>query len=157
MDLEELLREQHYLYISSHFFLLPVFLAIYQDRYDILLISVSILITSILRWGNNTQVIYQYIDHNWVKIVFVYLLYSLFIMFYEFGISDIEIVYILGITFSICFYFLIETISYYMGYYRWVIPFHLYVHFYSILSFILLLNYNYDFLKILKTNLILKT
>ena len=157
MDLEELLREQHYLYISSHFFLLPVFLAIYQDRYDILLISVSILITSILRWGNNTQVIYQYIDHNWVKIVFVYLLYSLFIMFYEFGISDIEMVYILGITFSICFYFLIETILYDMGYYRWVIPFHLYVHFYSILSFILLLNYNYDFLKVLKTNLILKT
>ena len=157
MDLEELLREQHYLYISSHFFLLPVFLAIYQDRYDILLISVSILITSILRWGNRTQVIYQYIDHNWVKIVFVYLLYSLFIMFYEFGISDIEMVYILGMTFSICFYFLIETILYYMGYYRWVIPFHLYVHFYSILSFILLLNYNYDFLKVLKTNLILKT
>ena len=157
MDLEELLREQHYLYISSHFFLLPVFLAIYQDRYDILLISVSILITSILRWGNSTQVIYQYIDHNWVKIVFVYLLYSLFIMFYEFGISDIEMVYILGMTFSICFYFLIETILYYMGYYRWVIPFNLYVHFYSILSFIQLLNYNYDFLKVLKTNLILKT
>ena len=157
MNLEELIREQHYLYISSHFFLLPVFLAIYQDRYDILLISVSILITSILRWGNNTQVIYQYIDHNWVKIVFVYLLYSLFIMFYEFGISDIEMVYILGITFSICFYFLIETILYCMEYYRLVIPFHLYVHFYSILSFILLLNYNYDFLKVLKTNLILKT
>ena len=157
MDLEELLREQHYLYISSHFFLLPVFLAIYQDRYDILLISVSVLITSILRWGNRTQVIYQYIDHNWVKIVFVYLLYSLFIMFYEFGISDIEMVYILGMTFSICFYFLIETILYCMEYYRLVIPFHLYVHFYSILSFILLLNYNYDFLKVLKTNLILKT
>lgn len=157
MNLEELIREQHYLYISSHFFLFPVFLAIYQDRYDILLISVSVLITSILRWGNRTQVIYQYIDHNWVKIVFVYLLYSLFIMFYEFGISDIEMVYILGMTFSICFYFLIETILYCMEYYRLVIPFHLYVHFYSILSFILLLNYNYDFLKVLKTNLILKT
>ena len=157
MNLEELIREQHYLYISSHFFLFPVFLAIYQDRYDVLLISVSVLITSLLRWGNRTQVIYQYIDHNWVKIVFVYLLYSLFIMFYEFGISDIEMVYILGMTFSICFYFLIETILYCMEYYRWVIPFHLYVHFYSILSFILLLNYNYDFLKVLKTNLILKT
>ena len=83
--------------------------------------------------------------------------YSLFIMFYEFGISDIEMVYILGMTFSICFYFLIETILYCMEYYRLVIPFHLYVHFYSILSFILLLNYNYDFLKVLKTNLILKT
>ena len=83
MDLEELIREQHFLYISSHFFLLPVFLAIYQDRYDLLWIFVSVLITSLLRWGNRTQVIYQYIDHNWVKIVFVYLLYSLFIMFYS--------------------------------------------------------------------------
>lgn len=157
MNLEELTSEQNYLYISSHFFLLPVFLAIYQDRYDILLISVSILITSLLRWGNRTKVIYQYIDHNWVKIIFVYLLYSLIIMFYEFGISDIEMVYILGMPFSICFYFLIETLLYYMGYYRWVIPFHLYVHFYSILFFILLLNYNCDFLKVLKTNFILKT
>lgn len=157
MDLEELIREQHFLYISSHFFLLPVFLAIYQDRYDLLWIFVSVLITSLLRWGNRTQVIYQYIDHNWVKIVFVYLLYSLFIMFYECEINDIEVVYMLGMTFSVCFYFLIETILYCMGYYRWMIPLHLYVHFYSILCFIILLNYNFDFMKVLKTNLLLKT
>lgn len=157
MDLEELIREQHLLYISSHFFLLPVFLAIYQDRYDVLLISVSVLITSILRWGNPTQVIYQYIDHNWVKILFIYILYSSFITFYECEINDIEIVYDLGIIFSICFFFLLESLFYCMRCYKLVIPLHLYVHFYCALGFIIMLNYDYDFMKVLKTNLLLKT
>ena len=67
---------EKYLYVTSHFFLMPVFLSIYMERYDLLWISTSVLITSLLRWGNPDKIIYQYIDHNWVKIIFLFVFMS---------------------------------------------------------------------------------
>ena len=82
---------EFYLYISSHFFILPVFLSIYCERYDVLWISTSILCTSLLRWGEPKKIIYQYIDHNWVKLVFLYLFISMFYVFVENTLSMYEV------------------------------------------------------------------
>ena len=53
MDLEELIREQHFCILFSLFYC--PYLAIYQDRYDLLWIFVSVLITSLMRWKSQTS------------------------------------------------------------------------------------------------------
>ena len=131
---------EFYLYISSHFFILPVFLSIYCERYDILWISTSILCTSLLRWGEPKKIIYQYIDHNWVKLVFLYLFISMFYVFVENTLSMCEVVYACGVLFSVVFYYILDQ-----TFTKWWCPLHMYVHFYTVIGLILMLHIDYDF------------
>lgn len=134
-----------FLYYSCHFFLLPVFLSIYMNRFDLLWISTSILVTSLLRWGNPTNIWYQYIDHNWVKIIFVYLIFSWFDIFMEQKHDGIFVVFILGLLLSVLYYFIIEYVFFiffnpYLG-----VVLHMFVHFFSIIGITFLIQFDYDF------------
>lgn len=131
---------EFYLYISSHFFIFPVFLSIYCERYDVLWISTSILCTSLLRWGEPKKIIYQYIDNNWVKLVFLYLFISMFYIFVENTTSIYELVYSCGVLFSIVFYYILHEI-----FTKISCPLHMYVHFYTVIGLVLMLHVDYDF------------
>jgi len=135
---------EKYLYISSHFFLIPVFLSIYMERYDLLWMNTSVLLTSILRWGNPGKRIYQYIDHNWVKIVVLFFLCSLFDMTIENNVDKDYVLWLFTLLLSIFFFWLSEFI-FDILYQKVVVPIHMYVHFYAIVFIISLFHINYDF------------
>ncbi len=134
-----------FLYYSCHFFLMPVFLSIYMNRYDVLWISTSALITSLLRWGNPSNIWYQYIDHNWVKMIFVYIMVSWVDLWMEQKYDGFDLVYLLGLLLSIVYYFAIEWFVFvflnpYVG-----VVLHMLVHFFSIIGMTFLLHFDYDF------------
>ena len=134
---------EKYLYVTSHFFLIPVFLSIYMERYDILWISTSVLITSLLRWGNPDKIIYQYIDHNWVKIVFLIALLSGVDIFMLMNTNEVYILLYFGSVISVLFFWLIEFIFMVINL-KLIVPLHMYVHFYSIVSILILFHIDYD-------------
>ena len=134
---------EKYLYVTSHFFLMPVFLSIYMERYDILWISTSVLITSLLRWGNPDKIIYQYIDHNWVKIIFLFVFMSGVDIFMTTNVDEMYILLYFGSIGSILFFWLIELVVMFI-YPKILVPLHMYVHFYSIISVIILFHIDYN-------------
>ena len=134
---------EKYLYVTSHFFLIPVFLSIYMEKYDKLWISTSVLITSLLRWGNPDKIIYQYIDHNWVKIVFLIALLSGVDIFMLMNTNEVYILLYFGSVISVLFFWLIEFIFMVINL-KIIVPLHMYVHFYSIVSILILFHIDYD-------------
>lgn len=134
---------EKYLYVTSHFFLIPVFLSIYMERYDILWLSTSILITSLLRWGNPDKIIYQYIDHNWVKIIFLFVFISGVDIFMTTNVDEMYILLYFGSIGSILFFWLTEWIFIFINT-KLTIPLHMYVHFYSIIGVIILFHIDYN-------------
>lgn len=134
-----------YLYVSSHFFLIPTFLSIYQERYDVLWIYVSVLATSILRWGSPEVLIYQYLDHNWVKFIFSYLLVCWVFAFIENKNDFFHCLFVFGILWSILFIFMIEWIFFLFFITKQCIPLHMLLHFYTVIGFVLLMTYDFDF------------
>ena len=135
-------KKDYYLYISSHFFLVPLFLSIYCERYDVLWMTTIILLTSLLNYGNIYNRIYYYIDTLCVKIIFLYILFSLII--YSI-LEKKEIVFILSIMISILFIFIINYFIYIFVDPYLSIVIHMLVHFYSIVGLIYLLHIDYDF------------
>ena len=134
------------LYVSSHFFVLPVFLSIYIDRHDILWIFTSILFTSLLRWGNNDVVLYQYVDHNWVKIIYLYMVITLFEIAIKNDTDFCFIIYACGILFSIPFLFILEQIVFiWSSTPEFSVTLHMLLHFYTIIGGIVCLHFDHDF------------
>ena len=102
-------QEENYVFIyySSHLFLLPAIYGLYKQNYHAWFISSTILITSLLRWKYINNTLYQYIDHNYVKIVFFLLLYTVFLNIMK-NKYDIFINYLLfSLLFNIVFYYLL--------------------------------------------------
>ena len=134
---------EKYLYVTSHFFLIPIFLSIYMEKYDKLWISTSVLITSLLRWGNPDKIIYQYIDHNWVKIVFLIALLSGVDIFMSTNTNELYILLYFGSIGSILFFWLTEFIFMVINP-KILVPLHMYVHFYSIITILILFHIDYN-------------
>jgi hypothetical protein len=134
-----------YLYMSSHFFLIPTFLSIYQERYDVLWIYVSVLVTSILRWGNPKVLIYQYLDHNWVKCIFVYLFVSWMYVIIENKNDFFHCLCIITILCSILIIFIIEWLFFLCFDTKLCIPLHMLLHFYTVIGFIYLMVFDFDY------------
>lgn len=141
-------KDYYYLYISSHLFLIPVFISIYADRYDILWLSLSVLITSILKWGEPTNVYYQYIDHNWVKIIWMYITISFVEMLFKKPIDSCLTIYFAAILLSIVIFFIIGVIMFIFLDPYLCIPIHMLVHFYTVAGFITMLLFDYDYNKL---------
>ena len=134
---------EKYLYVTSHFFLIPIFLSIYMEKYDKLWISTSILITSLLRWGNPDKIIYQYIDHNWVKIIFLIAFLSGVDIFMSMNTNEVYILLYFGSISSILFFWLTEFIFMVINP-KIIVPLHMYVHFYSIITILILFHIDYN-------------
>ena len=142
---------EYFLYLSSHFFVLPVFLSIYMNRYDVLWIFTSILWTSLLRWGNNDVVLYQYIDHNWVKFIFLYMIISFFDAMMEGHMNAYESIYLFGILASILLLFIIEQIFFILSNNPVLsITIHMILHFYTTIGGIVALHIDHDFSRTLR-------
>ena len=142
----------YYLYISSHYFLIPVFLCIYTDRYDLLFLTLSTLITSILRWGNPRKTFYQYIDHNWVKFIFFYFIICTIDIIIKNKAKEHIVVLIFGFLLSILCIWLFEyfVYLYFNNKRNWFII-HMLVHFYAIIGILGLAFVDYDFSSLIRS------
>ena len=65
-----------YLRYSSYLFLIPTACFLYYKKYDFFLMLIIVSLFSILRWTYVKINLYQYIDHTFVKLVFIICLYS---------------------------------------------------------------------------------
>lgn len=74
-------HNNHYnfvLVISCLTFTIPIFIAIRLKQQIHSIIIIALLITSILRWSYGQVVEYQYIDHNYVKLVYILSGYNIY-------------------------------------------------------------------------------
>mgnify|MGYP000026462406 CR=1 FL=1 len=93
----------HNLKYSAFSFLFPSLLCYYMGKYDLFIIQFITWITSILRWNYTTNVYYQYLDHNYVKLVFISLIYycyrsfsfdkDIYFYFYILGLLHVVVIY----------------------------------------------------------------
>ena len=141
---QELWSHQKHLYVSSHIGLIPIFLSIYSERYDLLWISTSILLTSLLRWGYRDKEIYQYIDHNWVKFIYIYIWLSLFYYCAKKKEFNLECVFLSGFLLTILFLFLLEYIVWFVFKSYVFIPIHMIIHFLAVFIIITCMHMDYD-------------
>ena len=65
-----------YLRYSAYLFLIPTACFLYHKKYDLFLILVIFSLFSILRWTYVKNKLYQNIDHNFVKLLFIIALYN---------------------------------------------------------------------------------
>lgn len=137
-------KDYYYLYLSSHFFLIPVFASIYTDRYDILWLSLTILVTSILRWGEPNNTYYQYIDCSWVRFLWFYVTISLFQMFFYKQLDSCLMFYSLGLLLSIPIVYILGILVFQYSNPFVCIPIHMLVHFYTIIGMLIFLCIPYD-------------
>lgn len=143
-ELNQLWDHQYHLYVSSHFFIIPLFLSIYSECHDVLLISTSVLVTTLLRWGHPDKEIYQYIDHNWVKIIYIFTWLTIFYYMIEKKTINLESVFLASFLLTILVLFIIEMFIWYGFKSHTYIPIHMLIHFYTIVLMIAFLFLDYD-------------
>lgn len=137
---------EKYLYITSHFFLIPVFLSIYCNRDDILFLSLTISVTSLLRWKYRDNIYFQYLDHNWVKFIFIYMIITTFyLIFYE-NYCFFTTYFLFSVVISIGFIFTLNQIIKVFNY-NITIPIHMLTHFYTIFAMFMCFFIDHNFLK----------
>ena len=125
--------------VSGYLFLIPVFLGIYSNRVDIPWIYTSITVTSIYRWGYPEIVLYQYIDHNWVKFVYICAFISTIRISLEGIIDEYSMIYMWGVLLTIPCIFITSTIIHFCGGISVSICMHMLLHFYSVILGIIFL------------------
>ena len=97
----------HNLKYSAFSFLFPSLLCLYMGKYDFFIMQFIVWITSILRWHYTTNIYFQYLDHNYVKLVFITLIYycfrsfsfknDIYIYIYICSLISVAITYILSV------------------------------------------------------------
>ena len=135
----------HFLYISSCFMISPVILSYIYKKYDILWLCGSILCTSLMRYKYENKKRYQYVDHNWVKFVYFYVFVSFISMIIEEKRTDCFVVYYFGVLISVLWFWFLERLCFKNE--KYALPFHMYVHFYTIIGFTISIFSSYDFNK----------
>jgi hypothetical protein len=155
MNEKSIINYNIFLYITCQSFVLPTLLSLYMKRIDVFWMILSILITSLLRWGNGETVLYQYIDHSWVKIVFIHMIISSIYIIKYIHIEAFKGYCLLGFLLNILFFFCLELAVYKSNFPELFIPYHMIVHFYTCFGFLfsLTINYNYNHTWFLLLNL----
>ncbi len=137
------------LYVTSNFFIIPTLLSLYFERFDVFWMIFSVFITSLLRWGYGNEIkLYQYIDHSWVKIIFLHMVISAIYIINN-HITDTEVFKaycLLGFLLNIMFFYSIELFVYESSCPMLCVSYHMIVHFYTCFGFIfsLIIDYNYN-------------
>ena len=136
---------QGYLFISSLCFIIPTLVALYFKNIRIFVMTLGMTITSLLRWGYRENILYQYIDHNYVKLIFFYELlnvsigtdlYDVYYLTFDKN-KEIKNTIIMYCLLNIAFFFIIGLIFHYILHSHLNIIFHMIVHIYVIFSSIL--------------------
>ena len=133
---------QNYLLLSSCLFIIPSLLSLYFGHYIDFVIITMLLITSILRWGYRQNILYQYIDHNYAKLVFFYYilkftvgndLYDAYYLNFNKNTEYINAYSVFHLI-NIVFFFILGLIYHYLFRSHYNVIFHMFVHLYSVFS-----------------------
>lgn len=135
-----------FLYATSHLFIIPTLLSLYLKRFDVFWMIFSVLITSLLRWryGNEIKT-YQYIDHSWVKIVFLHMVFSSIYIILYYPTEIFKAYCLLGFLLNIMFFYIIELFVYESSCPILCVSYHMIVHFYTCFGFIFSLSIDYNY------------
>jgi len=116
-----------YLRFSAYLFLVPTSLYLYHKKYDFLIVLLILSLTSILRWTYVRSKLYQFIDHNYVKLVFLLSFYAAVISSTKCVLTSILI---LGSMMNIALFYTLGVYYDYIQNEKNVI-FHMMVHLYT--------------------------
>lgn len=116
-----------YLRYSAYSFLIPTSFYLYNKKYDFFIVLLILSLTSILRWTYVKSTIYQFIDHNYVKLVFLLSLYAVVISCTKCMLTSILI---LGSMINIALFYTVAVYYDYIQNKKNVI-FHMMVHLYT--------------------------
>ena len=132
-----------YLRYSAYLFLIPTVCFLYNKKYDLFFLLVIFSIFSILRWTYVKNKLYQNIDHNFVKVLFIIALYNTIISCVK---CELTSLLILGCLINIfVFYYIGLFYDYYQN--KKNIIFHMIVHLYTVFGFCLGINHFVSFLE----------
>lgn len=123
-----------FLKYSAFLFIIPALLGIYLKKYMMGFAVLLVWITSVLRWTYTQNLVIEYIDHNYVKIIFLVSLYMTILHLVDDDKNSIYYIFILGIMISIFFLFTTAVIFDYNMSNKNII-FHMMMHLYSIFGF----------------------
>ena len=126
-----------YLRFSAYLFLVPTSLYLYHKKYDFFILLLILSLTSILRWTYVRSKLYQYIDHSFVKLVFIICLYSNLISCTKCVLTSILI---LGCLLNILIFYIVG-VYYDFNQNKKNVIFHMMVHFYTTFGLCLSLNH----------------
>lgn len=132
-----------YLRYSAYLLLIPTMFYLYYKQYGFFLMLFIFSITSILRWSYVKNKLYQVLDHNYVKIVFMIALYSAIISATKCVMTSLLI---LGSMMNIVYFY---CIGLYYDYYqnKKNVIFHMIVHLHTAFGFYLGSNHLMFFLE----------
>jgi hypothetical protein len=119
---------------SSYLFIIPTLCGFYLKKYTISFAILFVWITSILRWTFTQNLVFQYIDHNYVKIIFFVSLYMTILHIIDDNKNNVYYIFLIGILISVFFLFTIAVILDYNMSNKNII-FHMIMHLYSIFGF----------------------
>jgi len=122
-----------YLRYSAYLFLVPTACFLYYKKYDFFLIMILLSVFSILRWTYVKNKLYQYIDHNFVKLVFFYCLGNVLLSIVRCEMTSFLLfAYIMNV-------FLFYLLGVYYDYYKNKknVIFHMIAHLYGVFAFVL--------------------
>ena len=147
-------EDWNYLYYSSHVFILSSLASILYQRLDIFFLSSSILLTSILRWGEPLHKGYTFVDRNWVKVVFFHLIYSFVSCCLQFKYDSLLLFWCFGLLLTVVALYMTELFIFTYWNTRKGIALHMLVHIYTMAGFVscLLLEHNFVSIKNNKYN-----
>lgn len=141
------LEQTHFynLFYSSSLLCIPTLYTIYLNKLDHLFLIGGTCLTSLLRWGFPANIIFQTIDHNFVKIVFI----TNFIYIYNsINKHNQEYIYFLcGCLLNILFFYGLGTFAFYCNHDLNII-FHMLVHLYTFIGFMISSHFYKSYCKI---------
>lgn len=132
-----------YLRFSAYLFLIPTACFLYYKKYDFFIMLFILSLSSILRWTYVKIKLYQVLDHNYVKIVFMIALYSALISATKCVMTSLLII---GSMMNILIFYIVGV---YYDYYqnKKNVIFHMIVHLYTAFGFYLGSNHLMFFLE----------
>ena len=123
-----------FLKYSAFLFIIPALCGFYFKKYVMGFSILLVWITSVLRWTYTQNLVFEYIDHNFVKIMFFFSLYMIILHIIDDDKNKIYYIFLLGIIISIFLLFTFAvTLDYNMS--NKNVIFHMIMHIYSIFGF----------------------
>ena len=146
-DYRTYLDQNHFynLFYSSCLLCIPTLYTIYLNKLDHLFLVGGTCLTSMLRWGYPANIIFQNIDHNFVKLVFI----TNFIYIYKsINKHNKDYIYFLcGCLLNILFFYGLATFAFHYKNDLNII-FHMMVHLYTLFGFIISSHFYKSYCKI---------
>ena len=136
---------------SSFSFIIPALISLYYGKIDHFILQVLAWLTSIFRWGYPANILFQYLDSIVVKLIFLTNIYYTYKS--KTNENDIMIYLIWAILITIFIYYIIGCVCF-SHYNNKNIIFHMLVHIYTFVGFLLTTYFYKSFVKINYSNVL---